>query len=142
MCKACSLRNVEYKCRVNLQNKIKITSNDAVVVCLSGGMNSLCLANVLLELQRKFQKHLLFKSIEFVHVDLSVLNESPEEYRQKTKRLEEFAQVKSVGMRVIQLSELVGEKEIKLLMGGFQEGANHQDIVEIFLQRLIQKEYP
>lgn len=63
MCKACSLRNVEYKCRVNLQNKIKITENDKIVVCLSGGMNSICLINILYELQKKFQKHLLFKSL-------------------------------------------------------------------------------
>jgi tRNA(Ile)-lysidine synthase TilS/MesJ len=78
MCKACSLRNVEYKCRVNLQNKIKINEKDRVVICLSGGMNSICLTNILVELRKKFQKHLLFKSIEVVHVDLSMLSDNQE----------------------------------------------------------------
>lgn len=90
MCKACSLRNVEYKCRVNLQNKIKITEKDRIVVCLSGGMNSVCLGNILCELQKKFQKHLLFQSLEVVHVDLSCLNDNAGEYREKMKRIEVF----------------------------------------------------
>lgn len=47
MCRECSLRNVEYKCRVNLQNKIKIKQTDRLLVGLSGGMNSVCLMNVL-----------------------------------------------------------------------------------------------
>jgi hypothetical protein len=45
-------------------------------------------------LRKKFQKHLLFKSIEAVHVDLSVLSDNEEEYRVKIKRVEEFCKTR------------------------------------------------
>jgi tRNA(Ile)-lysidine synthase TilS/MesJ len=90
MCRECSLRNVEYKCRVNLQNKIKINQSDKLLVGLSGGINSTCLVNVLRELQIRFQKHMLFDTMEVIHVDLSILTPN-HNYKEDVARLIKFS---------------------------------------------------
>lgn len=37
------MKNIEYKTRLTLENKIKVGSKSRILICFSGGLNSICL---------------------------------------------------------------------------------------------------
>ena len=43
MCQACLFKNIEYKVRLLIENTFKVKKDSNVLVCVSGGLNSICL---------------------------------------------------------------------------------------------------
>lgn len=43
ICQDCLFKNIEYKCRLLLENSFKVRKDSNLLVCLSGGLNSICL---------------------------------------------------------------------------------------------------
>jgi hypothetical protein len=139
MCRECSLKNVEYKCRVTLQNKIKILPTDRLVVGLSGGMNSVCLMNILKEIESRYQKHNLFKEVEAVYVDLGVI--APEGYGEMAReKVMRFAKERDFRLTIVRVEEIYGKEQpdrIRRLMQGFKEGADHGDLIDVMVDRIL-----
>lgn len=134
MCKECCLRNVEYKCRVHLQTKIKIKQTDRLLVGLSGGINSVCLMNILKELQLKFQKHTLFEDVEALHVDFSFLWKS-----ETVEKLQRFSKERDFRLTVVAIESLYPTRPERLLelLTKFREGAEQYDLLDIMAERLL-----
>lgn len=60
--------NIEYKCRLTLENSMKVKQNSSILICFSGGLNSICLVNVLANLKKRYQKHHLFGELRCIHI--------------------------------------------------------------------------
>ena len=43
VCQACVFKNMEYKVRLLLENTFKVNKNSNILVCFSGGLNSIVL---------------------------------------------------------------------------------------------------
>lgn len=43
ICQDCLFKNIEYKCRLLLENTFKVDKDSNLLVCLSGGLNSICM---------------------------------------------------------------------------------------------------
>ncbi len=46
ICQECLFKNIEYKCRLLLENTFKVGRESNLLVCFSGGLNSICLVEL------------------------------------------------------------------------------------------------
>ena len=137
ICKACLHKNIEYKCRLYLENKIKVKGDDSILLCFSGGLNSIALVNIIKNLKLRYKKHPLFGKVECIHIQQQEKIDN-----QYIKIFEDFSGMKLNILKAyesFEKEELKSFKTIKLLLEGFKDTANNSDILEIFRDRLIRQ---
>lgn len=74
-------------------------------------MNSICMMNILKELEIRFQKHLLFETVEGVHIDTSYLWKSQKE---TVDRLVRYSKEREFQLTIIPIESLYGDSPEKL----------------------------
>ncbi len=60
---------------------MKVEGTSKILVCFSGGLNSICLVNIFSSLKKRYQKHLLFGELRCIHIQQQ--SKIPEDYKQK-----------------------------------------------------------
>jgi tRNA(Ile)-lysidine synthase TilS/MesJ len=59
---------MEYKSRLLLENTFKVNKESKLLLCFSGGLNSIAMVTIIHNIFKKYQKNKLFHSLACVHV--------------------------------------------------------------------------
>lgn len=78
VCQACIFKNMEYKVRLLLENTLKVTKNSNILICFSGGLSSICLVTLIVNIVKRYQKNKLFNKLGVIHIQQQ--NELPINY--------------------------------------------------------------
>ena len=68
ICRECLFKNIEYKSRLTIENTMKVKQTASILLCFSGGLNSICLANIMSNLRKRYQKNKLFGELRCIHI--------------------------------------------------------------------------
>ena len=63
---------------------MKVKGNSSILLCFSGGINSICLTNIMANLKRRYQKHHLFGTLKCIHIQQQ--KTIPENYKSKFEK--------------------------------------------------------
>lgn len=135
ICRDCLFRSIEYKCRLTLENGIKVKPTDNILLCFSGGLNSICLANVMGNLKKRYQKNKLFGEVRCLHVQQQ--GHLDPDYPRR------FKELTGLDLEVIKIEEIFEEEKLRTLqhvrdvLPMFGSSGNTVDLVSIFRDRLV-----
>lgn len=120
------MKNIEYKCRLTLENTMKVNGKSKILICFSGGLNSICLVNILNSLRKRYQKHHLFGELRCLHIQQQ--STIPENYK-KT-----FEDETGIILEIIKIENIFDDKtknfnDVKNLFSMFSKGANTLDLL-------------
>ena len=58
---------------------MKVKADSKMLICFSGGLNSICLVKLLSSLKKRYQKHHLFGELRCIHIQQQ--ENIPEDYK-------------------------------------------------------------
>ena len=103
-------------------------------MCFSGGLSSVCLVSILVNIVKRYQKNKLFNRLGCLHIQQQA--ELPPHFTEK------FKEETGIDLDIIRIDEILKEGErslgiIRELLKQFNNNANTIDLVTVFRDRLI-----
>jgi tRNA(Ile)-lysidine synthase TilS/MesJ len=134
ICQSCLFKNIEYKTRLVLENSFKVTKNSNLLLCFSGGLSSICMVSIIVNIVKRYQKNKLFNRFGCVHVQQQ--QALPEGFAER------FEKETGVELHIIKIEDIMREGERNLdnmrnLLKQFANTANTIDLITVFRDRLI-----
>jgi tRNA(Ile)-lysidine synthase TilS/MesJ len=113
---------------------MKVGKNSNLLVCFSGGLSSVCLVSILVNIVKRYQKNKLFNRLGCLHIQQQA--QIPPNFTEK------FKEETGVELDIIRIEEILREGEqgldnVRELLKQFNNNANTIDLVTVFRDRLI-----
>ncbi|KAL4479282.1 hypothetical protein ABPG72_011494 [Tetrahymena utriculariae] len=147
-CKKCFESNIDHKFKANLKLKINLGRNEKFLVCVSGGANSLALAQLVSNALHNTMGKKMFFEAELFYIDEDVLYKK-EKQAENLEKINKMSELLKIKLTIAKLTDIYKdieneeERENKLLnlLKQFKAIASCQEDLVSFFKTQLYLEY-